>query len=231
MAAYYNENDPYAVAWLKNLIRLGVIPNGDVDDRDIQHVQPADLVGYRQCHFFAGIGGWPFAVRLADWPDERELWTGSCPCTPHSSAAHGAHVEPDLWEPFRRLIAARSPRVVFGEQVANAGRWFDGVCDDLEALDYTVAAAILPACSVGRDHARARLFFVSHAHGHCEPSRAIDAEASGVPIAYRGHARSVALPHGVSARVAQLRAFGNAIVPAVAAEFVAAYMEIVDAKE
>jgi hypothetical protein len=33
------------------------------------------------------------------------------------------------------------------------------------------------------------------------------------------------LAHGVSARVGRLRAYGNAIVPQVAAEFVAAFME------
>lgn len=33
------------------------------------------------------------------------------------------------------------------------------------------------------------------------------------------------LAHGVSARVGKLRAYGNAIVPQVAAEFVRAYME------
>lgn len=119
--AYYNEIDPYCVVFLKNLIRYGLIPNGDVDDRDIREVQPADLVGYAHCHFFAGVGGWARALRIAEWPDERAAWTGSCPCQPHSSAARGRNVAPDLWGPFCRLIAARAPGVVFGEQVANAG--------------------------------------------------------------------------------------------------------------
>jgi hypothetical protein len=29
----------------------------------------ADLAGYVQCHFFAGIGGWSYALRLAGVPD------------------------------------------------------------------------------------------------------------------------------------------------------------------
>jgi DNA (cytosine-5)-methyltransferase 1 len=80
MTAYYNELDPFAAAWLRNLIAAGLIPQGEVDERSIEDVTPNDLAGFRQCHFFAGIGGWPLALRLAGWPDERPVWTGSCPC-------------------------------------------------------------------------------------------------------------------------------------------------------
>ena len=44
--------------WLMNLIREGLIADGDVDERPIQEVKPDDLSGYTQCHYFAGIGGW-----------------------------------------------------------------------------------------------------------------------------------------------------------------------------
>src|SRR5512147_3187208 len=89
MAAYYNEFDPFAAAWLRELIKAGHIADGDVDERSIVDVQPADLVGFTQCHFFAGIGGWSLALRLAGWPDDRPVWTGSCPCQPFSQAARG----------------------------------------------------------------------------------------------------------------------------------------------
>ncbi len=36
MAAYYNEIDPYAAQWLRNLIRQGHIAPGDVDERSIE---------------------------------------------------------------------------------------------------------------------------------------------------------------------------------------------------
>ena len=81
---YYNENDPELVAWLRELIREGAIAPGIVDDRSILDVQPADLQGFRQAHFFAGIGGWSLALRLAGWPDDRLVFTGSCPCQPFS---------------------------------------------------------------------------------------------------------------------------------------------------
>jgi hypothetical protein len=32
-----------------------------------------------QCHFFAGIGVWSYALRLAGWPDDRPVWTGLLP--------------------------------------------------------------------------------------------------------------------------------------------------------
>ena len=86
MTAYYNEHEPYAAAWLRNLIAGGHIAAGDVDARDIQDVTPDDLTGYTQCHFFAGIGGFSYALRLAGWPDDRPVWTGSCPCQPFSAA-------------------------------------------------------------------------------------------------------------------------------------------------
>jgi DNA (cytosine-5)-methyltransferase 1 len=65
MSAYYNENDPFAAAWLSELIKAGHIAPGDVDERSVEDVLPSDLRGYAQCHFFAGIGGWSLALRSA----------------------------------------------------------------------------------------------------------------------------------------------------------------------
>ena len=33
--AYYNEFDPMAAAWLRELIKAGLIPDGEVDERSI----------------------------------------------------------------------------------------------------------------------------------------------------------------------------------------------------
>ena len=86
MTAYYNENNPAMAAWLKALIQRGLVAAGDVDERSIEDVLPAELGEYDQHHFFAGIGGWSCALRLAGWPDDRPVWTGSCPCQPFSQA-------------------------------------------------------------------------------------------------------------------------------------------------
>lgn len=167
MAVYYNEFDPFAAQWLRNLIDAGLIPAGDVDERSILDVRPADLAGYTQCHFFAGIGGWPLALRLAGWPDDRPVWTGSCPCQSLSSAGKrkGHADERHLWPAFYSLIAERQPPTVFGEQVASKdGReWFAAVRADLEGLGYAVGGADLCAAGVGAPHIRQRLFWVADA--------------------------------------------------------------------
>jgi DNA (cytosine-5)-methyltransferase 1 len=54
--AYYNDSDPRCCAWLRELVRAGLIPEGDVDGRPIQEVQAADVMGYGQRHWFTGGG-------------------------------------------------------------------------------------------------------------------------------------------------------------------------------
>src|SRR5690606_14318827 len=169
MVAYYNEHDPFAAEWLREQIADGLIAPGVVDERSIVDVESADLAGFRQVHFFAGIGGWSYALRLAGWPDDRPVWTGSCPCQPFSTAGQGRGTadERHLWPEMARLIRECRPAVVFGEQVASpAGlEWLDGVSADLENEGYAVGAADLCAAGVGAPHIRQRLFWVGVADG------------------------------------------------------------------
>ena len=164
--AYYNEFDPYAAQWLRNLIDAGHIAWGIVDERSIEDVVPNDLEGFTQCHFFAGIGIWSFALRRAGWPDDRPVWTGSCPCQPFSAAGKGNGFadERHFWPAFNHLIAQRRPPTVFGEQVAskNADAWLDLVCADVEAVGYAFGAIPFPSASVGAPHIRDRLYWVAH---------------------------------------------------------------------
>jgi DNA (cytosine-5)-methyltransferase 1 len=256
VTAYYNEIDPYAAQWLRNLIEAGHIAPGDVDERSIEDVKADDLKGYTQCHFFAGIGGWSYAARLAGWPDDRELWTGSCPCQPFSVAGKGAGQADvrHLWPVFFDLIGASRPNVIMGEQVAAAvGKdWLDGVHIDLEGIGYACGAAVVPACAVDAPHRRDRLWFVantecpgslpcpfSRIHREAQSEWPRNVEPVGRRAAWAGAVFAVGadgkarrvepgirlLAHGVPARVGKLRAYGNAIVPQVAAEVIAAFME------
>lgn len=165
MSAYYNEIEPYAAQWLRNLIAKGLIADGEVDTRSIVDVSPDELRGFTQCHFFAGIGGWPHALRLAGWPDDRPVWTGSCPCQPFSVAGKGAGIDDPrhLWPHFHRLISAVRPPVVMGEQVAGAAGygWLDGVRADLEREGYASRGVDLPALAVNAPHIRQRLYWVA----------------------------------------------------------------------
>lgn len=167
MSRYYNENDPRKVAMLRQMITDGLLPDGDIDDRGIQDVRADEVRGYRECHFFAGIGGWSIALRLAGWPKGRTVWTGSCPCQPFSTAGKQKAKEDErhLWPVWERLIRECHPSTIFGEQVESAVShgWLDDVYQGLEAEGYAVGSAVLPACSVGAPHRRNRLWFVGDA--------------------------------------------------------------------
>jgi len=297
MQVLYNEIDPFAAAWLDRLQQGDHIEPGPVDQRSIADLAKGDLDGFDQVHFFAGIGGWSLALRLAGWPTAVPVWTGSCPCQPFSSSGkrRGVKDERHLWPEMRRLIAECQPPIVFGEQVAsNDGRdWLAGVRADLEALGYGVGAADLCAAGIGAPHVRQRLFWcgirardgrlghasdaqpqgrlvhvwegagsrssssrLADAHGqgfsrHGRPFNLHDSAQWHHPQRYGaqggvwhdakwhpcldGKRRRIPIEpeffpvaHGVSARVGRLRGYGNAIVPQVAAQFVAAVMQFLD---
>jgi len=170
--AYYNEHDPNAAAWLRVLISEGHIAPGIVDETSIEDVRPADLVGFTQCHFFAGIGVWSYALRLAGWADDRPVWTGSCPCQPFSAAGKGGGFDDErhLWPHFHWLISQCRPDVVLGEQVASKDglAWLDLVQADLEGTGYAAGAVDLCAAGVGAPHIRQRLWWVAQRLAHAD---------------------------------------------------------------
>ncbi len=165
MTAFYNEIDPYAAQWLRNLIAAGHIAPGVVDERSIQDIAPDELKEFTQCHFFAGVGVWSLALRRAGWPDDRPVWTGSCPCQPFSAAGAGAGFSDlrHLWPDFAWQIDQCRPAVVFGEQVASKviDTWVDLVQIDLETMGYAFGAIPFPSAGVGAPHIRDRLFWVA----------------------------------------------------------------------
>ena len=167
MTAFYNEIDPNAAEWLRQLIKAGHIAPGIVEEKSIVELDPQELKRYTQCHFFAGIGVWSYALRSAGWSDDRPVWTGSCPCQPFSSAGKGEtdrdsrHLAP-AW---LRLIRECRPATIFGEQVSASIRvgWLDQLFGEMEQLDYACGAVDFPACSVGAPHIRQRIYFVADA--------------------------------------------------------------------
>ena len=199
MTAFYNEIDPFAAQWLRNLIDAGHIAPGVVDERSIWDIAPEELDGFTQCHFFAGIGVWSHALRSAGWPDDRPVWTASCPCQPFSSAGKGAGTsdERHAWPAVLWLAQARRPRTIFGEQVSSKDGlgWFDVVQSDLDGEGYTVSGLDTCAAGVGAPHIRQRLYFVA------------DADSSGS----QGHGKGSG-PRAPAEQVAAGRACGTGVV-------------------
>lgn len=165
--AWYNENDLQIAAWLRELQVEGLIPSGMICERSIEDIRPEECA--ETSHFFAGIGGWAYALQLARWPSDAPVWTGSCPCQPFSLAGkRKGFADPrHLWPAWKKLIAKCRPPTIFGEQVAgNDGRkWLDRVRSDLEAMGYAVGSADLCAASVGAPEIRQRLWWVADATG------------------------------------------------------------------
>lgn len=180
MSVLYNEIDPFAAAWLRELIKAGHIADGVVDERSIADIRPDELTGFTQCHFFAGIGVWSHALRQAGWDDERPVWTGSCPCQPFSAAGKrgGVSDERHLWPHFFHLIEQCRPVTVFGEQVASKDglAWLDTVQADMENAGYAVGAADLCASGFGAPHIRQRLYFVANSERNGREQRRPECE-------------------------------------------------------
>lgn len=184
--AYYNEIDPFAADWLRELMRRGLIADGEIDTHSIVDVRAEDLAGFTRCHFFAGIGGWDYALQLAGWPSDRPVWTGSCPCQPFSlaGARQGFDDSRHLWPQFARLIKDASPATVFGEQVASATDWLGLVRGDLDAMGYAVGAMPIEAASAGADHLRDRFWFVADRTEQSQGRRRIYRSTEGAEEAF-----------------------------------------------
>ncbi|MCA8267421.1 DNA cytosine methyltransferase [Burkholderia vietnamiensis] len=199
--AYYNEHNKFKAQTLRNLMDAGLIAPGDVDERSIEDVRPDDLHGYTQCHFFAGIGVWSRALRLAGWDDERPVWTASCPCQPFSTAGKGAGFDDErhLWPALFWLIEQSAPIVVLGEQVASshAEAWLDLVSTDMEAVGFAFGSTAFPAAGVGAPHPRERTYWCAVgglADAHRDRYEAW--RKTPAPLGYRGSAYAESWPAG-----------------------------------
>jgi DNA (cytosine-5)-methyltransferase 1 len=170
MSVYYNEFDPKAAAWLRQLIDNGNIAPGYVDERSILDVKPEDLEGYTQHHFFAGIGVWSYALRNAGWSDETPVCTASLPCQPFSIAGQqkGKDDERHLLPHFMQLVKQCGFDTIFGEQVESAIRhgWLDDLQATMEREGYAVGHCVLGAHSVNAAHQRQRLYWVAGRLAH-----------------------------------------------------------------
>jgi len=237
VSAYYNDHDPFIAEWLRNLATRGLIEGGWIDDRSIVDIRPGDLAGHLRCHFFAGIAGFDAALRLLGWPADAEIWTGGPPCQDTSIAAALYRTRRGLRGPrsglallWLDLVAACRPRRLVFENVPGIRPWIAEITRRLEQLGYRVCKPQRSAESVGAPHARGRMFVAADLDGARFPL----AWSPGSPTPAR-HAWAAPpgdfwretkpgiwrMDDGLPARMAILRAFGNAVVPDQAAAAIA----------
>jgi DNA (cytosine-5)-methyltransferase 1 len=169
------------------------------------------------------------------------LLTGGFPCQPFSVAGkqRGKDDNRYLWPEMLRVIREARPAWIIGENVAGiVNLALDTVCADLEAEGYEVEPIIIPACGVEAPHKRDRIWIVANAEQQGRQGRIQGRENqeredfeghAGCGGSARGESGEAVWPtepnvgrlaDGISARVAKLKALGNAIVPQVAAEII-----------
>lgn len=151
-----------------------------------------------------------------------DVIAGGFPCQPFSTASAGkrygeAH-DSYLWPEMLRIVSEFKPTWVIGENVIGIdGMALERVVSDLEASGYEVAPPFeIPACAVGHDHRRARIWFLAHSNGSSESGRTVNAKASELS---RGdsHAARMGAQDGLPRKMDRhrLKALGNAVVPQI----------------
>jgi DNA (cytosine-5)-methyltransferase 1 len=185
---------------------------------------------------FCEIDPYCRAVLTKHWPDVpcyddirtldvragfADIVCGGFPCQPFSSASRGrgrsTQSNDYLWPEMLRVVSQCRPAWVIGENVVDLDRLaLHKVVADLEGIGYQVAPPFeIPACAVGHDHRRLRLWILGYAHREGKPISAINGEMAGLSRA-GSDPRNHRAPYGVPARVDRLRVLGNAIVPQIA---------------
>jgi DNA (cytosine-5)-methyltransferase 1 len=217
---YYNEFDPKAAAWLRQLIRNGDIARGVVDERSILDVSPPELEGFAQHHFFAGIGVWSYALRGAGWSDDRPVCTASLPCQPFSVAGNqkGKDDERHLLPHFLELVRECGFNIIFGEQVEKAIKhgWLDDLQTNMEREGYAVGHVVLGAHSVNAAHQRHRLYWVANRRlhnssdsGHRNQKYGKHEEKNGAKISNGEEVIKSRLPGGTGTNVHSAKRVGD----------------------
>ena len=201
-----------------------------------------DRAGFRTV-CFSEVDPYASAVLRKHWPDVPNLGDitkadftayagstvlcGGFPCQPFSAAGkrRGKADDRYLWPSMLRAIRESRPTWIVGENVngfINMG--LADAASDLALEGYVVRPFIVPACAVGADHRRDRVWIVANAHSQglqasrqrgetTQTESPSDAPSFPRREAYPGLLREV---HGIPSRVDRIKSLGNSIVPQVA---------------
>lgn len=120
---------------------------------------------------------WPDCIQHGDikqtdftlYRGKIDILTGGFPCQPYSLAGSRKGKEDDrhLWPEMLRAIREIQPHWVIGENVRGIISWnnglvFDEVQTQMEAEGYEVTPFEIPACGIGADNIRERVWFIAH---------------------------------------------------------------------
>lgn len=232
---YYNDIEHFPCEVLRKNIKLGLLPEGYVDERAIQDVKSADLVGYRHIHIFAGIGGFALGLKRAGVGGDVRLLSGGFPCQDIASPGSKVGISgprSGLWQHMFRLIRDLRPEYALVENSSDLTlRGLDIVLGDLAGIGYDAEWQTVSAAALGAAHLRRRCIIVAYPQRLGQPqsrffrqdaytlqafqttwqtTRTLDALRRGtVPALCRG-------AYGLPYRMDRLTALGNAIIPQIA---------------
>jgi DNA (cytosine-5)-methyltransferase 1 len=164
-----------------------------------------------------------------------DILTGGFPCQPFSVAGLRKGKEDDrhLWPENFRILREVRPAVYVGENVSLAWKLVDEIANELESEGYTVESFIIPACSVGLNHIRERIWIIAYSDEKRSENRLHIRTKTQFPtpgnvlenevqysINYQNQLESMlsGAHNGLSSRVDRIGSLGNAIVPQVAFE-------------
>lgn len=247
----YTDIDEFCIWWIKRLVLQQELPYGECLTEDITNFDMGLLEWYNHCHFFAGIGGWALALSMAGVTHDFNVWTGSCPCQPFSTAStnpKGVEDDRHLWPEMERLIDFGKPTTFFGEQVASkyGWDWLSNVRADLENQDYEFGSAQLSAANCGLPHIRKRLYFVAHSMrlrqermeptwktirlGLTQEKPKINSNRIPPRSEFKPNPSFLLSHDGIPPHMAKsvIHGFGNAIVPELASLFIQSSFEAIN---
>lgn len=246
---WFNDNNAYCCSVLRRNF-----PESLVDDRSIADIQPADVAQHRECHFFAGIGGFALGLAWAGW--DRAIWTGGFPCQGISAAGHRRGLDDDRsglwWEWFRLIEACRPPRVLIENSPGLKTRGADAVLSGMEGIGYTCWSFVVGAACVGSTQERKRAWIVAVDHEQLGPCGSYESQWESqrrTALRWPDQARSPArfgeqqneweppwlsepevvsradgLPGVVAVRKRQIEAVGNSLDPRIVRGIAEAWM-------
>ena len=197
----------------------------------------------------------PYACKILkqDWPDvpnlgdirnvrgiKADLVTGGFPCQPFSVAGkrRGSSDDRALWPEMLRVIADTQPTWILAENVPGIiSLELDDVLSDLGSIGYASEPIVIPACAMGPDQYRGRVWIVGapiHSNTNGNGLQRCFKQSEKVSVTWsrieferlvqislqRGvpSRRSGGISDGISNRSHRLKGLGNAIVPQVAAQ-------------